>query len=108
MRLIDTKMKKRIRLAGRSRMKLSILAAAVTLACSLPLWAGSDDAVPYPSGYRQWTRVTSALVDPKSPAFESSGGIHHIYANDKAMEGYRTGKFPDGSVMVADFLKTRD
>jgi hypothetical protein len=24
------------------------------------------------------------------------------------MEGYRTGKFPDGSVIVADFLETRE
>ena len=28
------------------------------------------------------------------------GGFHHFYANDKAMEGYRTGKFPEGSIIV--------
>ena len=33
---------------------------------------------------------------------------HHIYANALAMEGYRTGKFPQGSVLVADFLEMID
>jgi len=75
---------------------------------SLSLSAKPENAVPYPEGYRLWAHVMSALVGPQSPAFESSGGIHHIYANEKAMEGYRIGRFPDGSVIVADFLETRE
>ncbi|MEW6736774.1 MAG: cytochrome P460 family protein, partial [Acidobacteriota bacterium] len=55
-----------------------------------------------------WVHVKSALVGPQNPAFEHSGGIHHIYANEKAMEGYRTGQFPDGSIIVADFLQTQE
>lgn len=31
-----------------------------------------------------------------------------IYANEKAMEGYRTGRFPDGSVLVFELLETRE
>jgi hypothetical protein len=58
--------------------------------------------------YRNWTHVKSALIDPKSPTAGRFGGIHHIYANDKAMEGYRSGKFPDGSVIVFDLLETRE
>lgn len=34
------------------------------------------------------------------------GGIHHLYGNDKAMEGYRKGTFPDGSVIVFDLLES--
>jgi hypothetical protein len=84
------------------------LAAIWIVSWSISLWAKSNDAVPYPAGYRQWPRVMSALVGPQSPAFALHGGIHHIYANEKAMEGYRAGRFPDGSVLVADFLETRE
>src|SRR6185369_5668699 len=51
---------------------------------------------------------SSALVGPLAPGFAANGGIHHIYANEKALEGYRTGRFPDGSALVADFLETRE
>ena len=33
------------------------------------------------------------------------GGIHHIYANDKAIEGYRNELFPDGAVIIFDLLE---
>lgn len=72
------------------------------------MWARTNDPIPYPAGYRQWTHVKSALIGPESPSFESFGGLHHIYANEKAMDGYRTGRFPDGSVIVFDLLETRE
>lgn len=86
------------------------LALAVTcvMTWSLSSPATPKDEIPYPTGYRHWTRVTSALIGPQSPAFKDSGGIHHIYANEKAMEGYGAGRFPDGSVLVADFLETKE
>ena len=61
--------------------------------------------MPYPEGYRQWTHVSSTYIGPQSAAFEKNGGLHHIYANKQAVEGYRTGRFPEGSVIVADFLE---
>jgi hypothetical protein len=97
-----------ISLAALRRVIFLALAAICITTWSLSLWAKPNDAVPYPTGYRLWTHVKAALIGPQSPAFENSGGIHHIYANEKAMEGYRTGKFPDGSVIVADFLETRE
>jgi hypothetical protein len=33
------------------------------------------------------------------------GGIHHLYANALAIEGYRTGKWPDGAVITFDLLE---
>jgi hypothetical protein len=39
------------------------------------------------------------------PLFANFGGIHHIYANEKALEGYKNGSFPDGSVIVFDLLE---
>lgn len=61
--------------------------------------------VPYPKGYRVWTHVKSEIVGPESSAFLRFGGIHHIYANKKAMQGYENGKFPDGSILVFDLLE---
>ena len=63
-----------------------------------------DAAVDYPQGYRNWTHVKSMLIQSGHPLFESFGGMHHIYANRKAMKGYRGGRFPDGSVIVFDLL----
>src|SRR5689334_20565390 len=45
---------------------------------------------PYPTEFRGWTYV-------KSGPSAARGGDHHIYANDLAMTGYRTGQFPDGA-----------
>ena len=61
--------------------------------------------VPYPEGYRKWTHIKTAIVGPQNPDFKFSGGFHHIYANEKAMEGYSTGNFPEGSVIVFDVLE---
>ena len=68
----------------------------------------AGDTVEYPLGYRTWVHVRSAFINPGSPAAERYGGLHHIYANEKALEGYRTGQFPDGSIIVFDLLETRE
>jgi len=57
-------------------------------------------SVAFPDGYRLWTHVKSGIVGPDSPAH----GLHHIYANAAAMEGFRTGRFNDGSTIVFDVL----
>lgn len=62
-------------------------------------------AVPYPDGYREWHHVKSMVIEEGHPLFGSFGGIHHLYANDKALAGYRTGRFPDGAVIVFDLLE---
>lgn len=64
----------------------------------------SSDEVPYPEGYRLWTHVKTGLIGPANPNFKFAGGYHHVYANEKAMKGYATGKFDDGSVLVFDVL----
>ncbi len=65
----------------------------------------ANEEVPYPEGFRTWTHVKSALIEKGSPAFAHWGGFHHIYGNAKAIEGYKTGKFPDGSVLVFDVVE---
>jgi hypothetical protein len=65
----------------------------------------ADEPVPYPEGFRKWTHVKTGLIGPNSPAFKTTGGFHHIYANDKAMEGYASGNFPQGSIFVFDVIE---
>jgi hypothetical protein len=89
------------------RSMLLLLAAAVSFGGS-SLRAQREDATPFPKEFRKWAHVKSVLVGPQSAAFVSEGGIHHIYANEKALEGYETGKFPDGSMIVYDLLETKE
>ena len=44
------------------------------------------------------------VLEEGYPLYASLGGVHHPYANAKALRGYQTGKFPDGSVIVFDLL----
>lgn len=69
--------------------------------------AASPAPVPYPEGYRDWHHVKSMVIQPGHPLHESFGGMHHLYANHKAMQGYKTGKFPDGAVIIFDLLEAK-
>jgi len=66
--------------------------------------AADPPPVPYPEGYRQWAHVKTMRILPGHPLHASFGGIHHIYANPKAMAGYKAGRFPEGAVIVFDLL----
>ena len=81
---------------------------AIAVFANFALWAQLDDTVPFPKEFRKWAHVKSVLVGPQSAAFATEGGIHHIYANEKALEGFATGRFPDGSVIVYDLLETKE
>jgi hypothetical protein len=85
-----------------------MLLATTVFAGSFSLLAQLDDTAPFPKEFRNWAHVKSVLVGPQSAAFATDGGIHHIYANEKALDGYKTGKFPDGSVIVYDLLETKE
>jgi hypothetical protein len=86
-------------------MKKMLLLACVVATAAV---AAEPPAVPYPEGYRDWTHVKSMVISPGHPLYEAFGGIHHLYANERALQGYRTGKFPDGSVIVFDLLEAEN
>lgn len=67
----------------------------------------TSNTIAYPEGYRSWVHVKSMIVEKGHPLFDLVGGLHHIYANDKAMQGYRANPrvFPEGSVIVFDLLE---
>ncbi|MFN7085857.1 MAG: cytochrome P460 family protein [Burkholderiales bacterium] len=72
-----------------------------------PAHAAQPAAVAYPQGYRDWHHVKSMVINPGHPLYESFGGIHHLYANEKAVAGYKKGRFPDGAVIVFDLLEAK-
>jgi hypothetical protein len=84
--------------------KVLALTIAVAAASSLAL-AAAPAEVPYPANYRQWTHVKSMVIEPGHALHATFGGIHHLYANERAMQGYRSGRFPDGAVIVFDLLE---
>ena len=90
------------------RKAILILSPVAVLIVSFALSAQTDETPSFPREFRKWAHVKSVLVGTQSAAFASEGGIHHIYANDKALEGYDSGTFPDGSVIVYDLLETKE
>lgn len=84
---------------------MKTLLTATTLLVSASALAA--DAVPYPAGYRDWHHVKSMVIQQGHPLYQRFGGIHHIYANKAAIEGYKKGRFPDGAVIVFDLLDAK-
>ena len=81
---------------------------AVLLALvAAPVFAADPAPVPYPAGYRDWTHVKSMVINAGHPLYDAFGGIHHLYANKKALAGYKSGKFADGTVIVLDLLEAK-
>jgi hypothetical protein len=83
-------------------------ALAISVLGAANLAAAADSTpVPYPKGYRDWHHVKSMVISPGHGLYESFGGIHHLYANKLAMQGYKSGKWPDGAVIVFDLLDAK-
>lgn len=84
---------------------MKLLVAALSLTAIATFAASGSLDVPYPANYRDWTHVKSMVIEPGHALHATFGGIHHLYANGRAMQGYRDGRFPDGAVMVFDLLE---
>lgn len=85
----------------------TVCGMAMAAMAALSAHAAELRQVPYPAGYRDWHHVKSMVINPGHQLYQSFGGIHHIYANKKAVEGYRKGRFPDGAVIVFDLLDAK-
>ena len=86
-------------------------AVFLTLLVAGSIRAG-DPGVPYPEGYRSWTFLHSSMVSAKYSAFGKqpcekpcTAGIFYFYANDKAMNGLRTGSYEDGATIAEEMLE---
>lgn len=59
-----------------------------------------------PKGYLSWKKSERKIVTDKSSLFY---GIHYIYADKKAMQGYAAGnRFAEGSRIVVEFFNIKD
>lgn len=67
-----------------------ILSFLSSMALALPA-ISAEPLVPYPEEYRGWHHVKTMVIDEGHPLYEAFGGIHHIYANPKALAGYQSG-----------------
>jgi hypothetical protein len=89
-------------------IKTLALTAVTAISGSLFLRAETGKALPYPEGYLEWAHVKKETMAAQDPALKGKPRIYRIYANEKAVEGYRNKRFPDGSIIVADFFDTRE
>jgi hypothetical protein len=87
------------------RTTIISLAATAALGAIAALASAPAAEVAYPANYREWTHVKSMVIEPGHPLHGTFGGIHHLYGNEAALQGYRDGKFPDGAVIVFDLLE---
>jgi hypothetical protein len=55
-----------------------------------------------PADYTSWRHVKTQVIQ-EGPGFERFGGMHHIYANERALQGLRSRRFEDGAMLVAEF-----
>ena len=91
-----------------SRFAGALLVLVGTLTGSVATQTGGPATVPYPEGFRTWAHVKTGLVSERHPDFARSGGFRHIYANPAALTGYKTGTFPEGSIIVVDWVEGQD
>ena len=76
------------------------------LLASGALFGQAENKVAYPEGYREWVHVKSMVVMKGHVHYDAFGGIHHVYANDKALAALKSGEpFPEGAVLVFDLLE---
>lgn len=87
------------------RWPMSLAAFSVMGWTTVSLSGGGPLEVPYPAGYRDWHHVKSMVIQPSHPLENPFEGIHHVYANDLAVQGLKQGDYPDGAVLVFDLLQ---
>lgn len=76
---------------------LLLILSSTALAVSSP---------PLPKGYHSWQKSDRKVVTDKNSLFY---GIHYIYADTKAMQGYRAGNaFSEGSRIVVEYFNIKD
>jgi hypothetical protein len=88
-----------------------MLVTSAVLCGPIAIRAG-DSEVAYPTGYRGWTFLHTSMVAPtisnskKKPCEKPCiGGLFHFYANEKALQGLRSGSYPDGAIIAEELLE---
>jgi hypothetical protein len=86
---------------------LSLIVIPFLLLTLIRVFASDLATIDYPVGYRDWVHTKTSIISEKHPLFETFGGVHHIYANETALQAMKEeSAFPDGSILVFDLLGT--
>lgn len=92
----------------RARLHAALLLTLAGIGSAWLVSAGATDAaIAFPDGYTRWTHIKSGLINPGHPAHARFGGLHHIYANEQGVAGYRNRDFGDGSILIYDLFEAR-
>jgi hypothetical protein len=68
----------------------------------------SAEGVQFPDSFRHWVHVGTGVILPgANPQLKSEEGMHHVFANPTAVDGYPTGDFPDGSMIVYELREAQ-
>jgi len=85
------------------KQAISSLLIGSSLALCVNSYAG--ETVAYPDGYRSWTHIKTMVLHKGHSLENPFLGIHHVYGNNKAVRGSKSGRFDDGAVLVFDLLQ---
>ena len=81
---------------------LIALLSSATVFVSFIYRGKKSTGIPYPEDFRKWTHIKTSLTGFYNIPQRKFDGFHLIYANEKAMQGYHTGHFPEGAIIVFD------
>jgi hypothetical protein len=85
---------------------MKYLCAAFITMILLPVFVATAAVSPLPKGYTGWKKSERKLVTDKNSLFY---GIHYIYADKKALQGYKAGnKFPEGSTIIVEHFNIKE
>ena len=73
-------------------------------------YVDAEGNISIPGDYREWAFLGSWHLAPEEGAGGAAGapGFHNVYTQRSSVEAYhKTGKFPDGTVLVKELLKTK-
>jgi cytochrome P460 len=80
--------------------------ASCAILCVAALYAA--EPVHYPGDFRSWVHVgTGVIIAGANPQLTSEEGMHHVFANPKAIDGYAKGDFADGSIVVYELREAQ-
>jgi hypothetical protein len=90
------------------RVKRIMLMLLTTVAILSFSTSYGTESVQFPGSFRRWVHVgTGVLMPGANPRLMSEEGMHHIFANEKAVDGYSSGDFPDGSIIVYELREVQ-
>lgn len=80
-----------------------LLVSTICLAITASALAATPP--PLPKAYTGWQKSVRKVVTDKKSLFY---GVHYLYADPKAMQGYRAGnKFPEGSRIIVEHFNLK-